>query len=56
VAFVNVKYQILPHWQIYSAALLVASMYYSYCEIKKIFDIKKLIDKLIAKFGWSRKE
>jgi PST family polysaccharide transporter len=56
VAFVNVKYQILPHWQIYSAGLLVSSMSYSYCEMKKIVDIKQLIDKMLVKFGWSRKE
>jgi PST family polysaccharide transporter len=55
-AFVNVKYQILPHWQIYSSALLVASMLYSYSEMRKIINIKRLVNKLIAKFGWSRKE
>jgi O-antigen/teichoic acid export membrane protein len=45
VAFVNVKYQILPHWQIYSAALLVASIFYSYYKLKEIINIGKLINK-----------
>jgi len=56
VAFVNVKYQVLPHWQVYSSALLVASMLYSYSEMRKIINIQRLVNKMLVKFGWSRKE
>jgi O-antigen/teichoic acid export membrane protein len=44
VAFVNVKYQILPHWQVYSAGLLVVAMFYSYTVLNKIIGFKKMIN------------
>jgi O-antigen/teichoic acid export membrane protein len=51
LAFVNTKYHRLPYWQIYGIGLLVASMFYSYREMKQIINIGQAINKLLIKIG-----
>ena len=53
LAFVNAKYQTLPFWRMISLGLLIISVFLSYYELKKIIDLKMVMNKLLKLIGLS---